>query len=173
MSAARNLYLVPPLVKVVEQKPEPAKTNETDTWLGSKMKTKKKTKTIPNKRFEKALGEVKERLATGDWEKATAIHFVAVYSVMHATTYGIESPDLSPKERLQAAGLASRVLKDVFGGDPVELARYVSWAWAREQRTEAWRRENHRDGGRLEWGRLFGKKMLGDYQMSLVRRGEG
>lgn len=65
-------------------------------------------------------------------EQAAAKHFVALYAHLFQKVYGVESPTMSPHERVGAAAVASNRLKADFKGDAAEMARYFAFVWDRE-----------------------------------------
>ena len=120
---------------------------------------------------QRVRDEVQEMIAANDFSKATAMHFLALQDLLHSKVYGVPDPALTGRGgravvgvRMQAQGLLN-----VLGTEG--LLEFVRWAWLEEERTERWRRENHRDGARLGAGRLFSRAKLTDYRISLARRG--
>lgn len=114
--------------------------------------------------------EMREMNKAGDWERASGGHFVALYEALHLTVYGVEASELGAvKEWQQASAAAGRMLAAQFGDDPVRMLAFVRWTWKREQKTEAWRRENGRSGRRVGWRLQFGNSLVTDYRLDEAR----
>jgi len=101
---------------------------------------------------------------------ATGKHFVALCAMLHGKVYGV-ADEVGPRERMDAAAAAARMLRSQFDGDADAMADFVRWAWLREKDREEWRRENGRPGGRLGWRLLFSGAILTDYRLDKARRG--
>jgi hypothetical protein len=119
--------------------------------------------------MREAAYEVGTFIKNNDWSTARAIHFVALYLKMHLEIYGVEAADCGPEERLQAAGIAGKMLEREFGGEPERMVDFVHWVWKREAGAERWRRENGREGRRISWMLQFSSKLLLDYKVNYRR----
>lgn len=136
---------------------------------------------IDNGSHEAAKREVERMARAADFAEAAPRHWVALYDVLHEKLYGVEAVDLTPVCRTRAAAMAGQILRR-FGWDPGDpsarraaghrMFAYAEWAWKREAKHEAFRRQNpHRTGsGRLTWQSFFGGKSLGDFAADLVRK---
>lgn len=172
MSVARKLALVPP-------PPESSKTyfdDETEDsatrlaeWAKPSAKKKSKARTICDSRWKPLLSEARTMMLAGDWSEAYPRHFAALYAILHEKVYGIPATDLTPSNRLKAAGAAMHLLAQL-GNDKNEMAVFVRWVWLREQSREKWRRENNRPGGRVSWTQQFSGSYLADYRVELLRK---
>lgn len=109
-------------------------------------------------------------LATNSFEKAQGKHFVAIYADLHFRVYGVAPGDLGARERTFAAKLAGNMLAKYFDGDRSRFACFVAWTWSREREREKWRRENGRDGSRIDWRLQFNPKLLTDFRISEERK---
>lgn len=135
-----------------------------------KERRKSRSKTISNSVFEKASREVDAMIRSGDWEKVTTRHLVALYDRMHFKCYGVEAVELGPSERYNAMMQAGGMVRREFGGSCEEAVEFMRWAWTREISREKWRRENGKDGGRIGIRLMFGGALLTDYKLHLARK---
>ncbi len=134
-------------------------------------KTPKRKKGIGNAAFVRTLDEATAMLKDGDWASAKPSHFVALYADLHFRVYGVEASELGSKERVYAAGMATKLLAEEFGNDRNEMAKYVAWTWSREKGREKWRRETGNHGGRVTWQLQFGKgKFLTEFRLEEARK---
>ena len=101
--------------------------------------------------------------AEGDWEKARALHFVALSAILFEKVYGFEPLDMTPTVRLAACGMASALLKSVLGEEPAKLANYLQWVWQREAEREGWRKKNGKGGQTIGWRLVFGRGLLNEF----------
>ncbi len=147
--------------------------DEVSAFVGKAPKKRVSGAGLSDKRFLKLLDEVEAFLAAGSWKGAEGKHFVALYADLHFRVYGIAPADLAPKERLYASGMAKSLLAKEFGGDRDEMSRFVAWTWTREKERERWRRENGRDGQRIDWRLQFGTRLLVDFRLAEARRKTG
>lgn len=135
---------------------------------------KKRARSISEARFRAVLVEMGDLVKANDWKDATAVHFVALYAYLHDQIYGFAPGELTARERMAAAGAASRMLSASFDGDPDDMVDFMRWTWRREASRERWRRENHRPGGKLTWRFQFSGRALDEYRADLMRsRGKG
>lgn len=133
----------------------------------------KKSKTIGDSAFMKALEQVGEMLKEGKWSEATGRHFVALYADLYFRVYGMLPEDLGPKERVFAAKLAGTMLDKQFQGNRDEMAKFLAWTWTKEKEREQWRRDNQRDGGIIDWRFQFSAKLVQSYRMACARKAAG
>lgn len=133
--------------------------------------TRTRRKTLPPSKMRSAAHEVEEFVRANQWAAARPIHLVALYLRQHIECYGFEASDCGPEERLQACGVAGKMLDRDFGGDPVAMVDFMRWVWKRETGAEKWRRENHRSGRRISWNLQFSQKLLLDYKVDWRRTG--
>ena len=151
--------LVPPPVK-----------NGLNDWLASKPDKKPTARTVTPKTWEKALFVVREMFASGDWTKATPIHLVATYAILHRQTYGILPGELDAKELHRARAHATGFFVDELDSDWAKFVLFSRWVWAREKQREEWRRTNNQDF-RLSIRAFFSKNTLTDWLVTLNRSG--
>lgn len=131
---------------------------------------RKSAKSISQRPWDKARAEVEGMIRTGEWASAGPRHFAAAYEVLHEMVYGVVPGEMTPKGRLQVAGMAGSMLRREFDDNPVVMADYVRWLWTREKSREEWRRSNGRMGARLTPGIAFGPTALTDYRIEQQRR---
>lgn len=139
-------------------------------FVGTSKTKARKSKTIGDAAFMKTLEQVGEMLKTGKWKEATGRHFVALYADLYFRVYGMLPADLGPKERVFASKLASTMLSKQFQDDREAMSKFMAWTWTEEKRREQWRRENHRDGGIIDWRYQFSAKLVQSYRMALARK---
>jgi hypothetical protein len=125
---------------------------------------------VGKKAWEKARGEAREMMGGADWSAATARHFAALYEILHEIVYGVSPAEMTPKLRSLSSIWAAQMLKRDFGGEPVEMASFMRWAWNREKEREEWRRVNGREGGRIGPRLMFSGSMVTDHHLHLARR---
>lgn len=114
--------------------------------------------------------EVKVMIESGDWTGASPRHLVALYELMHALVYEVV-PTMTNRERSIAVAQAGGQVRYQFDGDIAQAIEFVRWAWQREAEREEWRRRSGRQGGRLDWRRLFSSSgVLTDYRVELARK---
>lgn len=140
------------------------------TITGKKRSEKPKTKTIATAQFDRARHDVEAMIKSGEWEGVAARHLVALYALMHERVYGVAASELGPQERYTTCLRAGALVKREFGGDFIEAVEFMRWAWTREKKTEAWRRENNRPGRRIGPHLMFGGALLTDYRLDMARR---
>lgn len=132
-------------------------------------KPRKRAKTIPRATWDQKQRDAAAMVASGDWSGAKPAHFVALYAMGHAKAYGVEAHELTSRARLNAAAMASKLLRDSFGDSPQRFYEFMRWTWARERSREEWRRANLRDTRRISWQLQFGPHLRTDYEMHLLR----
>lgn len=135
-------------------------------------KRKKKDHTFTAKKLAARIKDVEAMRASGEWDKAYAQHFVALYVVRHEEVYGIK-PAMTDETRTSAVIMAHRLLATRFEQDATEMAIFMRDVWIEEERAEKWRRENNREGGILTWYRQFENGTLVDkWHLNRVRKGK-
>lgn len=134
--------------------------------------SRSKRRAYDGSKFRARHKEALEMEESGDWERATAQHFVALYAILHERVYGIKPLELNDSTRSKAAIMIARSLKDHFGSDPTLMAAFIGDQWNEERATEKWRRENKREGGRLDWYRLFEGSRATKWIMNQKRTGK-
>lgn len=149
--------------------PTPSSEDPFSDWAGPVVK--KKLKATSATVFERTRHEVERMMKSGEWNEALPRHFVALYAIRHEQVYGIAPGELTPAMRTKAAGMATRMLTQQFNSDPIEMADYFWWVWAREASNEKWRRANGRSGGRIGVGYMFTNKLVTDWRLDKARKG--
>lgn len=139
-------------------------------FLGEPKTKKTRRGTISDSQWGRMRDAVDAYMQLGDWANATPRDFVVLYAILHERVYGVAASELTPAERLHAAGAAARMLAREFAGDPNEMAEFMRWAWQREAVREKWRRDNNRDGGRIGWRLMFNGSLLTDWRLERTRR---
>lgn len=114
--------------------------------------------------------KMEEMAASGDWSGASGTHLVALYAWLHAQVYGVENAELDGRQWALAAQAAGRMVANHFADDYGSAVVFLRWAWKREQGREQWRRENHKDGGRIGWRLQFSGSIVTDYRVDSARR---
>jgi hypothetical protein len=121
---------------------------------------------------EAARRQVEEMGASGEWQKADALHLVLLYAELHRQVYGADALEIAAVKALTLAARAARNLADLyFEGDYGAVVSFMRWSWKREQEREEWRRANNREGGRLGWRLQFSASLVSDYRVSERRTG--
>ena len=120
---------------------------------------------------ERSCLEMKEMAESGDWSEARGTHVVALYAWLHACVYGVEPSELTPKQWGIAAAAATRMVDQEFKRDYGSAVQFLRWTWKREQKREEWRRQQHRDGGRIGWRLQFSNALIVEYRLSVARVG--
>lgn len=121
----------------------------------------------PRRLTEKVRKEALEMMQRSDFSTAEPVHFMALHDLLHEQVYGVEDPDLRSPARRGVSSQCSGMLEAL---GPQVMTDFIRWAWTEEQRRETWRRENHRDGGRLGARSLFSRVKLTEYRISLQRQ---
>jgi hypothetical protein len=122
---------------------------------------------------EKYRAEIEDRIARGVWRNISPTGLVALYERFHEHVYGVPAAEVdTPRAFLQAARVAGTMLKREFGGDGARAVEFMFWVWKRETERETWRRENHRDGGRIGWRLQFSGALLTDFRIARARHNQ-
>jgi hypothetical protein len=115
--------------------------------------------------------EVEQMGASGDWQRADALHLVLLYAELHRQVYGADALEVVAAKALALAAKAARnLVESYFEGDYGAAVSFMRWAWRRELEREEWRRANNREGGRLGWRLQFSPSLVSDYRVSGQRR---
>lgn len=125
-------------------------------------KRSNRSRSIPKRCFDDAAARVASRLDGPDWEGATAVDFVAAHAELHRRVYGSEPAALPARERTQAAYAAGKMLREKFGGDPLAMAEFFAWVWARERAKLKMRLPNFR----INWRAQFGGYLWDDWRLA-------
>jgi len=118
---------------------------------------------------EQRKAAVAEMIATCEWDDdVDALHFSAVYDVMHEKVYGVTPTDAGPKTDAAAAAL----IDAEFGGNVMAAVEFAIWLWNRETKRERWRREEKQPGKRITWQWFFSANAVTDYRVEMQRAGK-
>ena len=130
---------------------------------------KRKSRSVGPSKWDKAVASAGERRASGEWEGAEPIEFVALYAALHEHVYGVVPGELTSSGRFQATMMATRLLRDEFAGDASALAEMIRWTWARERKNEQWRRQNKQQGKRIGPGFQFSGASITNWKLGVAR----
>lgn len=147
------------------------KQNAFDASLEGR-KTRKERNVFTRTKFTTRVKEANEMRQSGEWERATAQHFVALYAILHKLVYEIEPLELNDTVRTKAVIMASQCLKKHFNGDSSQMAMFMDYVWTKEKSREKWRRDNQREGGRIGWYRQFDGSLVTDWIADARRKGK-
>jgi hypothetical protein len=138
-------------------------------WAHKKPKPKR-AKATSSATWARALARATEMMAGGaQWSEAKPMDLVAAYARLHCLVYGAEDADLTARNRMRAAALASRAAQQLGGME--EAAAFLFWAWKREREREAFRRERGTGGGRITWVAQWSARLITDYRVDCARMG--
>jgi hypothetical protein len=132
----------------------------------TKLSAPRRMPSIGDATFARSLECALECVRTNDWSLAYPREFVAHYAHLHERVYGIAPGELTPKARVMAAALVSRVLDKEFGGDKNLLASYARWVWNREKPRHDRRAARGEDVFRISWKFAFSARMITDWRMA-------
>jgi hypothetical protein len=130
-------------------------------------KVRKKSTTIPNSRWDKAVRGAKACITTGDWTDAKPLEFVALYEMLHTRVYRVAPVELGSAQRMRAMAMAVRLLAQFT--DTNEMAAFFRWVWLREEKREAWRKQTGASGGRISWYLQFDGRLVTDWRLERNR----
>ncbi len=133
---------------------------------------KPKRKVNPGSRRKQHIAEIRQRVEAKDWTDVSAGKLVALYWFCHETVYGVEPTELDSAATWRAAMLQSgRMVRDNFDSDVQRAIRFMQWVWSEEQRRETWRRNNDKNGKRINWRMqfIFGD-LVTDYRAAQSRK---
>ena len=152
----------------------PAEQHELALRIATESKAAAKKASRPKGSARDAMASAREEAKAmtegGDWSEAQPRHLVALHSLLHEHVYGVE-PLMTAREHGIATSCAAGMLRYDFEGNVAMMVEFIRWCWRREAEREQWRRQNGRDGGRLDWRRQFtGKGPLTDYRVELARK---
>lgn len=130
----------------------------------------KRPKVLERRRWDQMLEEVREmqRAAVEDrsqWTRFEPRHFVILYALLHGHVYKA-LPEEVRNDWYPACASATRMLKNDFNGNPVDMVVFVRWVWDREEKQLPTRNSDFRIG----WRYMFGPKLLTDYRIAAQRR---
>jgi hypothetical protein len=174
---AQRIYPPDDLFEIDTPKEEPSGTRlrtaslTIEEWVRPKLERLAKPKPFRSSpsQIRKARSEMDLMAASGQWDQARGHHLVALYEWLHREVYGVEAAELDGRTWAIAASMAGRQVANEFGGRPEAAVDFLQWVWKREQGREQYRRDTHREGGRIGWRIQFGRQLLTDYRVSLAR----
>ena len=146
---------------------EPTQSGLSD-WTNATPEKKKRSNTVTPKTWEKAMFVVRTMFATGDWTRATPIHLVATFALLHRSTYGVLPGELDAVTLFRVRLHATKFFVQEFDSDWSKFVQYARWVWTREKQREEWRKRNNNDY-RLGPYQFFSKKILTDWIVSQGR----
>jgi len=132
---------------------------------------KKKRPVFDAARMRVRMKEADAMRESGEWGGASAQHFVALFSILHAKVYGVPS-EFSNDDRNKAAFMAAKLLRENFDGDSTRFADFMRDVWTKEFEREKWRRENQREGGRITWYKMFSGATFTEWRINRLRKGK-
>ncbi len=162
-SGVRVSSHVAPSTKMVTSLADWAKT--------AKSKEERKKAGIQKASLDRAEREMNEMIEREDYTGAKPMHVFVLYAMLHKHVYGVEASEAeSPGERKKAIMFIGSTLRSRFDGDVAALIAFVRWVWAREERTEKWRRETRQTNGRrLGCYLAFSPRLYTDYKVARER----
>lgn len=126
------------------------------------------------KNYERALALISE-VKQGEQRAVMQIGpevLVGLYAALHERVYEVLPLELS-QDWLAAVSAARKMLRDEFGDDPIAMAEYLRWSFAREKKRERVNRASkalNGTGWRVGWRYAFAKRaMLTDYLREMKR----
>ena len=124
--------------------------------------------------LEVSLSEASHRMASGEWAGALPRHFVALWASCHERVYGASAVgELAGMGWRASVKAAASLLRDEFGGEPDEMARFVRWTWVREEGKERWcKGKGYERKKRVGWRQQFGAELVTEYRVEQARKGE-
>lgn len=142
-------------------------------FLANPTKKKARTKNPRVAKQAKTIDETKAMMKSDDWSTARPGHLIALYTILHEMVYDI-APELKTDELIQAKQCAGTFLKSKCGGDFTKAVAFMKWVWAKERKTEKWRRENKVDGKIIGWRLILRyPTMWTNYKIGQERRNHG
>jgi len=159
--------------------PEPVtgtrrRAKTTDEFAPPKPKAERKPPETSCSQRLKYFAEADVLRQASKWDDARPGHFVALYGMLHARTYGAPPAELERgRDYAQAILAAATLLKREFESDPARMFEFLRWTWAREEGREKWRRQNANGGSRIGWRLQFGAALITDYRVERARRQHG
>lgn len=119
----------------------------------------------------KHIAEVRDRWKRKEWDGMTAGKLVALYWLCHEEVYGVVPAEID-KANIWATAMmaAGSMVKRHFDDDIERAITFMRWVWTREQGREKWRRENKRDGQRINWKNQFSQDyLITDWRAAAMR----
>lgn len=109
----------------------------------------------------KHIVEVRDRMNRKHWDGMTPGKLVALYWLCHEKVYGVVPVEIDRATQWEIVmKVAGSMVKRHFDGDMERAITFMRWVWTREQGREQWRRENQRDGQRINWRNQFSHDFL-------------
>jgi hypothetical protein len=130
------------------------------------LEPKKKSRTISDAVFERLREEAVEFAQVGDWALAEPRHFVALYSHLHESIYGVAAVELTSAVRFKASMVVGRLLAKQFDGKKNIFASFSRWVWNREKGRHQYRVANGREITRLSWTSAFSGYQVTDWRVA-------
>lgn len=131
---------------------------------------------VPRKRSPgllrtKHIAEVSDRMARKEWDGMTPGKLVALYWICHEKVYGVVPLELDRAVTWETAmKVAGSMVKRHFDDDMERAITFMRWVWTREQRQEQWRRDNKREGRRINWKNQFSQDyLITDWRAAAMR----
>ena len=120
---------------------------------------------------KKHIEEVRERMNRKDWDGMTAGKLVALYWLCHEQAYGVAPLELDRTTTWETAmKVAGSMVKRHFDDDMERAITFMRWVWTREKGREKWRRDNKRDGQRINWKNQFSQDyLITDWRAAAMR----
>ncbi len=121
---------------------------------------------------KKHIVEVRERMKRKDWDGMTSGKLVALYWLCHEKVYGVVPVEIDKTTAWETVmKVAGGMVKRHFDDDMERAITFMRWVWTREQEREKWRRDNGRDGQRINWRNQFSQDFLiTDWRAAAMRK---
>ncbi len=119
----------------------------------------------------KHIEEVRERWKRKEWDGMTPGKLVALYWLCHDKVYGLVQVGIDKTCVWETAmKVAGSMVKRHFDNDIERAITFMRWVWTRERGRERWRRENKRDGQRINWKNQFSQDyLITDWRAAAMR----
>ena len=119
----------------------------------------------------KHIEEVRERWKRKEWDGMTPGKLVALYWLCHEEVYGVVPVEIDKTGVWETAmKVAGSMVKRHFDNDIERAITFMRWVWTRERGRERWRRENKRDGQRINWKNQFSQDyLITDWRAAAMR----
>ena len=118
---------------------------------------------------KKYVVQIDAMIEAGEYDMTPRL-WVALFCWLHEAVYGVECIDETRMSWGTASTRANAMLNEEFEGNEDEFMSYLRWVALEEERIEAWRRTNGKQGKRLNWRDLFlYKTKLSDYRLARLR----
>ncbi len=121
---------------------------------------------------KKHIEEVRGRMKTKDWDGMTSGKLVALYWLCHEKVYGVVPVELDRTTAWETAmKVAGSMMKRHFDEDIERAITFMRWVWTREADREKWRRDNQKDGQRINWRNQFAQDyLITDWRTAAMRK---